>query len=339
VAQDRNLGSRVLLSLGPNRGEDTYGHGGFVIDVAAGHSQDKRYIGIAPGSDIVSIGLGAHPYTSNLIGALSLLYYLAPKYKIRVVNLSVSETAPSSYLASALDAVVEKLWQSGIVVVTAAGNRGPGEANFAPGNDPFAITVGATDINGTSSSADDSVTSWSSRGDNGTGIAKPELVAPGRLVTGFMEKGLSLWPYAPFQNIVNDTHVRMSGTSFSAPQVAGAAAILLEQHPKWTPDQVKWALVNTARPLLDGSGASTVDLDAATAFSGTPGSANQGIVPSDFQMPNSSALYAGNKWQASSWVASSWDASSWVGSSWVTGGWDASSWVASSWVADTSPWN
>src|SRR5207247_1803222 len=78
-----------------------------------------------------------------------------------------------------LDKAVEKLWFSGIVVVAAAGNDAGQESGvlFAPGNDPFVITVGAEDISGSVSTNDDFPAPWSSYGYTRDGFATPELSA------------------------------------------------------------------------------------------------------------------------------------------------------------------
>ena len=84
-----------------------------------------------------------------------------------------------------LDKAVEKLWFNGVVVVAAAGNYGdngqPTTVAYAPGNDPFVITVGAVDTNGTGwTSTDDTAAPWSAFGYTLDGFAKPDLGAPGR---------------------------------------------------------------------------------------------------------------------------------------------------------------
>ena len=87
-----------------------------------------------------------------------------------------------------LDRAVEKLWLSGVVVVTAAGNYAvngqPSGVRYAPGNDPFVITVGANDIGGTVSTQNDTAAPWSAYGYTLDGFAKPEISAPGRYLVG-----------------------------------------------------------------------------------------------------------------------------------------------------------
>src|SRR5207248_9397504 len=103
---------------------------------------------------------------SDLIRGLQWLYTNRAKYNVRVANLSVSTSIPSSYLASPVSLAVEQLWRSGVVVVAAAGNNGAvQDATWAsPGNDPYVVTVGALDHNATVAPTDDSLAVFSSRG-------------------------------------------------------------------------------------------------------------------------------------------------------------------------------
>lgn len=266
--------------------DDGYGHGSLVAGVAAGQSPDGRYLGIAPGATVyaVNVARGDGVYTSDVIAGLRWVYQHRAETNVRVVNLSLAQTAPSQYTSSTLDAAVEKLWHAGIVVVVSAGNQGAGSALYAPGNDPFAISVGASDTNDTADLSDDALTPWSTYGETQAGYVKPELVAPGRHIVSTVPAASSLAHMAPAENLVEPGYVRINGTSFSAPQVAGAAAILLQQKPTLTPDQVKWILMHAARPLA-GSDAGALDVASATPLLASPGSANAGIPYSTWATP------------------------------------------------------
>jgi subtilisin family serine protease len=138
----------------------------------------------------------------------------------------------------------------------------------------------------------------------------------------------TLGQQAPAANLLGAGYATMSGTSFAAPQVAGAAALLLEAHPGWTPDQIKWALTQNGRSL-SGSAARSLDIAAAIAFSGTPGSANAGVPPAPQPGDTSTSTTATSN--TSSWNTSSWNTSSWNTSSWNTSSWNTSSWNFSTW--------
>ena len=333
-----SLGGRLVARTGSRFGLDLYVHGTLVAHFAAGNVAGQ-YVGIAPQANIIDVavgrGLSGGVYTSDVVAGL--LWVLANKdqFNIRVVNLSLTETTPSSYTSSLLDSVVEQLWQSGIVVVAAAGNSGPGTEEFAPANDPFAITVGATDSQGTADPSDDTVTPWSSSGTTLDGIVKPDLVAPGRLVPGYLPFGTALARQAPRQDWVADQIVAISGTSFSAPQAAGAAADVLQAHPDWTPDQVKAVLTGSGRPQA-GSTAPALDVDAAVLTRGSPAPANQGVPYSDYGLPQwvnalASSQQSGGQTEHAGWNAASWNAQSWLHAGWTANAWSHAGWNHAGW--------
>jgi serine protease AprX len=191
-------------------------------------------------------------------------------YGIRVVNLSLSSTVAESYRTDPLDAAVESAWFNGLVVVTAAGNEGTTNdgVTFAPANDPWVITAGALDDKGTFSRLDDVLAPWSSRGLTQDGVAKPEVLAPGARLVSTLAPNSDFAHLCP-ECIVDGKYFRAGGTSMSSAVVSGAAAVLIEAHPDWTPAQVKGALM---AKLVDVPGAGGVidiagALDANSAFS------------------------------------------------------------------------
>jgi serine protease AprX len=332
----------VVAKSGYNRGDDLYGHGMLVSHVAAGCCAGGWYVGIAPGANVASYNAnsGNGVYTSDVILGLLWAINNQTRYHIKVVNLSLGETTPSSAEQSLLDTIVEAMERSyGILVVVASGNAGPNSMEFAPANDPFALVVGATDTNGTLDTSDDVLAPWSSYGTTLDGYTKPDIVAPGRLIMSYLDPTSVLGTQAPAENWSSKhEYAAISGTSFAAPQVAGAAAILFEAHPTWTPGQVKWVLMNTARPVA-GSTAGSLDLTAALAYQGTPPDANAGLTPSTFgdpdwvdsQLQGNQASWRGSSWSQASWNQASWRAQSWDQASWRANNWDQASWRQSSW--------
>jgi serine protease AprX len=321
--------TRVQLSGQPSI-DDTYGHGSFVAGVLAGSSPDGRYVGIAPKASVYAIDVNdvSGVYTSNVIAGLDWVDANRQAANIRVVNVSLSETTAASYLSSPLDSAVERLWQHGLVVVVSAGNLGPGSAVYAPANDPFVITVGATDNSDTLTTGDDFPASFSSGGKTQDGFEKPDVFAPGRHIPSTLPSGTTLALQAPLTNLLGGGYATMSGTSFAAPQVAGAAALLVQQHPEWTPDQVKWLLAQTSRSI--GNSSRAIDIFAALSFTGGVGVANQGVTPAP--QPGATTSADGSVTSnTSSWNTSSWNTSSWNTSSWNTSSWNTSSWNFSNW--------
>jgi hypothetical protein len=283
-ADRRDFGGRVVhqetvTSLTPNSPGDGRGHGTFVASVAAG--EGAGYAGAEPGAKLVSIDVlddEGKAQTSDVIAAADWIYRNKAAYGIRVANFSLHGTTPTSFRFDPLNRALQKLWFSGVVVVAAAGNYAVNGAAsdvlYPPGNDPFIITVGATDTAGTLTTADDFTAPWSAWGHTPDGFAKPDISAPGRYIVGAVPPASTLAAQRP-GNIVAPGYMQLSGTSFAAPMASGAAAHLLAIHPEWTPDQVKGALMYQA-----------VRLPAAPDNSYGIGELNIGIASSTASPPN-----------------------------------------------------
>jgi serine protease AprX len=210
-----------------------------------------------------------------------------------------------------LDAAVEILWFNGIVVVVSAGNKGNG-AIYPPANDPFVITVGATDDKGTGSITDDVVASFSAYGITDLGAVKPDLVAPGKnIVARLVNMNMGLAGAHP-GNVVNNQYFRMSGTSMAAPMVSGAVALLLQDEPGLTPDQVKFRLMTTANKSWAGysarsAGAGYLDVAALVNGSSTQ-SANTGMKASTLLTTGTQPITWGSVgWNSVGWNSDYWD--------------------------------
>ena len=174
--------TNVIANPAATTAGDPVGHGTHVAGIVAGNGADGRYIGIAPEADIIAIKTSDEAGNSTVLDVINALQFVVDhkdELGIRVVNLSVSSDTPGSYVSDPLDAAVEFAWHAGLVVVAAAGNRGDAAdaVQYAPGNDPYVISVGATDEADTPATADDTLASFSSRGVTQDGFAKPELVA------------------------------------------------------------------------------------------------------------------------------------------------------------------
>jgi serine protease AprX len=353
------FGARVvkqvtLTSLTPNAAGDGRGHGTFVAGLAAG--MIGNWGGASPTSKIVSLDVlndNGKGLTSDVIAAADWIYQHKDEYGIRVANFSLHAEGESSFLEDPLDKAVERLWLSGVVVVTAAGNyASDGQASgvlYAPANDPFVITVGSVDVHDTQELADDFASPWSWYGSTLDGFSKPELSAPGRYMLGAVPATATM-PLERPDRVVAPGFMWMSGTSFAAPVVAGAAADLLALHPSWTPSQVKGALMSSATPLpstpAQSVGVGEVKLDAAALVTAPP---NPNLALEQFLSPDplggstpvfdaaswAEAARGDAAWDSASWAAASWSNASWAEASWNDASWATASWADASW-ADAS---
>src|SRR3954462_12858782 len=243
-------------------GTDRYGHGTFVAGLIAGtglHS-NGAIEGMAPDAKLVSLKISGADGATDVTLVLEALEWLkdfASTYNIRVVNLSLGFASSQSYGVDPLDYAVERLWSAGITVITAAGNGGnaPGTV-LVPGNDPFVITVGSSNDRTTVNNNDDKLATFSSSGPTVDGVAKPDLLAPGRSIVSSRSPGSTVDQANP-GSAIGDVYGKGSGTSFSTGIVSGAAALLLSKSPWLTPNQVKQRLVTSARALPGGATAAT----------------------------------------------------------------------------------
>jgi len=339
-----------LTGLPNNSAGDGRGHGTFVAGIAAGGAAGKA--GASPQSKIVSIDVmddTGMAMTSDVIAAADWIMKNKDAYGIRVANFSLHSSVPASIMWDPLDAAVERLWFSGVVVVAAAGNyglsTGPSGVPYAPGNDPFIITVGAVDIDGSPrSTRDDLAAPWSAYGYTLDGFAKPDLTAPGRYMVGPVPSGSTLTLEKP-QNMVGTSYMQLSGTSFAAPIVAGAAAQILAAHPNWTPDQVKGALMLTAKNLPEAlplsAGVGEVNAAAAAGLTSAPNpnaALNRFVISAS---GGSGRLFDAASWASAaradaSWASASWASASWASASWSSASWASASWASASWASQSA---
>jgi serine protease AprX len=281
--------SRIVYSQNfdpsANTTSDLYGHGTHVAGIIAGNGAnsscsncDITFRGIAPNASIVNLRVldsNGSATDSTAIAAIQQAISLKSKYNIRVINLSLGRGVFESSTLDPLCQAVEQAWKAGIVVVVAAGNYGRDNSNnnygygtiTAPGNDPYVITVGAMKTMGTATRADDLIATYSSKGPTMLDqIIKPDLVAPGNLVISDLASTtatlyqtypqnvlpISYYTTSNNQNASSNYYI-LSGTSMATPMVSGAAALLLQQNPLLTPDQVKARLMKTAYKTFPAS--------------------------------------------------------------------------------------
>jgi serine protease AprX len=330
----RVIGQASFVSSGANSPGDGYGHGTFVAGIAAGGAAGLA--GVAPNTNLVSLDVmndAGDATVADVIAACDWILANKDAYDIRVANFSLHAASRASLFFDPLDQAVERLWTAGVVVVAAAGNYAVDGAesgvSFAPGNDPFVITVGASDVNGTLDTSDDTTAPFSAWGYTPDGFAKPDLVAPGRYLVGPVPAGATLTWERPDHVLGGDT-VELSGTSFAAPEVAGAAAMILARHPDWSPDQVKGALVDTAQALpaaaAGSAGAGELDIAAARRDQ-TPSNPNAGVD----RFVTAGGTFDTAAWQAAAQASVAWGDAAWSAAAWATVAWGDVAWSDVAW--------
>lgn len=244
---------------------DDNGHGTHCAGAAAGngYSSAGKYCGPAYDAGIVAVkilnkmGVGK---ASAAIKGLEWLLANRQKYKIKIITLSFGYKATVSYREDPLCQALEKAWETGLVVCTAAGNDGPDPQTVnSPGIHPTFITVGAFDDQNTIGSTDDEVADYSSRGPTIDGLTKPDFLFPGSNIISARAKG-SYLDKMPGNKPIDDWYLSFSGTSMATPICAGVIAQLLEANPSLTPQEIKEKLrqsctkVGTSDGNTQGSG-------------------------------------------------------------------------------------
>jgi serine protease AprX len=374
IIQSPDFGNRILATVDFTHeadGVDRFGHGTHMAGIIAGSGAQSggKWSGVAPDANLVSVKVApADGSTDVSVVIAGLQWIIANKaqYNIRVLNLSFGTDSQQSYVIDPLDYAVEQVWNSGVVVVAAAGNRGPSAGTVnKPGDDPYIVTVGAMAGGSTLGHLDDQVMNFSSRGPTQDGMAKPDLVAPGVTMVSLRDPGSTIDVNHPDAR-VGSAYFKGTGTSQAAAVVSGVAALMLQARPTMTNNQVKALLMGTAMPYLSGvaGGQGVVNAYQATYWAVTRpnqyGKSNVGLTPSTGlgsleASRGSYHVYAdlngdgqvekvqgeidvlGRPWQANSWSANSWDANYWNANSWQANSWQANAWDSNSW--DSNSWD
>ena len=246
---------------------DESGHGSHMSSIIAnstttGSAQQKNptagYKGVAPDVNLVPVkvvdGAGNADYL-DIVRGLQWILDNHIALNIRIVNISLAAAPRFDYWDDPVNQAVFKLWQAGIIVVAAAGNDGPDVSSIgSPGNNPYAITVGAvTDSWTPEDKSDDYIPNFSSRGPTAVGHIKPDLVAPGGHITGLVPLDSTLAQKSPDYLLRNGDFVA-TGSSQAAAVVSGIAALLLQIEPDLTNDDIKCMLTSSAEPAINLDG-------------------------------------------------------------------------------------
>jgi serine protease AprX len=366
---------------------DTNGHGTLMAGLIAGkdstltapYSQapSSAYRGIAPDARIVSLKVGVADGGVDVSQVIAAIDWVVQHrndngMNIRVLNLSYGTDSTQPYEIDPLAFAVEQAWKHGIFVVAATGNNGYVAKTGTltnPAYDPKIFAVGASDSMDTATIGDDTVPAFSSTGSKDR---TPDVVAPGAHLVGLRLPGSFVDQRFASTGYVSDRYFRVSGTSAASAVAAGEAALVIQQRPDITPDQLKKLFLMTAQGLVGLStrraGAGVVDLRATLAapayvapakwnhiarstgtgslerargsdhltVDGVVLSGEQDIFGRTFNAPAMAALAAaGSSWSGGTWNGSTWSGSSWSGDSWSGDSWSGCTWSGDSWSGDS----
>ena len=350
-------------------GRDTAGHGTHLAGIVAACDAGPRdartgapvrlgasaQYGVAPDARLFTPKLATARSETDVASVIETLNWLSehasdPGVGVRVVLLALGTEVRGGGRMDALTAAARRAWRSGLTVVVSAGNDGNDAPLTNPAIDPYVLAVG-------SSAPTDG--SWASPtvspfSNGGTAERHTDVLAPGASVESLRNPGSTADREHPEGLVPGDATGRLfrgSGTSQAAAVVAGAAALLLQANPELTPDQVKAALMLTARPLagvearLQGAGqidvAAAVELATSLPSPAEPGrhsviddsylNVPVGDVPSG---AHSTALgWNALRWNALRWNALRWNALRWNALRWNALRWNALRWNALRWNA------
>ena len=372
---------------------DTFGHGTHMAGIIAGNragdipsrypENGTSFYGVAPGASILSVKVADREGAVDVSQVIAAIDWVVQHrndngMNVRVLNLSFGTDSSQSYLLDPLAHAVEQATWHGIVVVVAAGNDGNKQPLRNPALDPYVISVGALNTNGTKDITDDTVPEF---GNCGTADRHVDVVAPAVSIVRLRNPG----SYADIEHPsarVGDDYFLGTGTSQATAVVSGAAALILSKKPNLNAYQVKNLLMNTAQPIAGAhdwcQGAGLIDLKAAHHARKAP----SGVTPYAWSAGNGSiegargshhvysdgialtgeydifgnafdsATHAflasiekawdGGVWNGASWSGASWSGASWSGASWSGASWSGASWSGASWSSiswSSNTWN
>jgi serine protease AprX len=353
---------------------DAYGHGTHMAGIIAGrddsvapgteHSDTTTgFLGVAPDARIVNVKVGDYEGVADVSQVIAAIDWVVQHrndngMNIRVLNMSFGTDGTQDYVLDPLTYAAEAAWHKGIVVVAAAGNRGFGNEMLSnPAYDPYVIAVGADRPGGFGTTRDDVIPEFSSFGN---AQRRPDFVAPGQSIQSLRAEGSYIdqnYPEGIIQDVPGGRFFRGSGTSQAAAVTSGAVALLLQQRPGITPDQVKALLVKTAEklplPPAEQQGAGLINMK--NAFSAPTPSASQNYPRASglgslelargslhlTEEEDGSQLIGefdifGNPWDPTTYVANSiagrsWSGGTYNGAEYTSGGWEGRSWSGRSW--------
>ena len=354
---------------------DSFGHGTHMAGIIAGRDPEvavgkeddsKNFVGMAPDAKLINVKVAAGDGAVDVSQVIAGIDWVVthrndPGLNIKVLNLSFGTDSLQDERLDPLSHAVESAWRNGIVVLVASGNDGVTQSRMGmPAANPYVIAVGAADSATTRLKVDDLVTAFST---GGNATRHPDLLAPGRSIASLRDPHSYIDATYPTGLIATDKaqrYFRGSGTSQATAVVSGAVALLLQQRPSLTPDQVKQLLTSTAvkldpkksplslNPLSQGSGELNLQLAllAPTLLSAAqtwPKSSGAGTLEASrgtafvLDPINGVELHGEKDIMGQSWNSGTWSTRASAGTAWSAGTWNGRVWSGSGWTGTT--WN
>jgi type VII secretion-associated serine protease mycosin len=209
-----------------NEAQDDYGHGSHVAGIAAAATNNgEGIVGLGWDAEILPLKVLNNRGDGSLADIIDAILY-ATDQGARIINMSFSTNTRHNLQCSQFPELVSALkyaYDKGVLLIAAAGNNSDDASKAIPANCPYVLTVAATN-------ADDAAAFFSNYGE------VIDIAAPGVNI---------------YSTYLNNEYRTKSGTSMAAPLVAGLAALIWQQHPTYTPDQVANAILHNATDLGD----------------------------------------------------------------------------------------
>ncbi|MDQ1465182.1 MAG: serine protease AprX [Actinomycetota bacterium] len=365
------------------QGSDQFGHGTHLAGIIGAHDATRVNpltggpvdlapgveLGVAPDARLLALKLATRDGSTDVSEVIAALDWITQHQhdngmNVRVVNLAFGTASLQPYQLDPLAAAAENAWHHGIVVVVSGGNDGVTASQLTdPATDPYVIAVGAADPLGRTSYSNPTVATFSSMG---TARRHVDLLAPGVSIASLRDPGSFIDVTYPTGRVAGDTTGRLfrgSGTSQAAAVVSGAAALLLQQDPNLTPDQLKAILVGTADPIASATAldAGAGQLNLGNAFrqvqalqAGRLSAATVASMRQTFPVATGLGSLEGARGgddlvdaqtgmvfngefdiQGMPWNAAVWARASAAGTAWSGSSWNGTIWTGSTWASST----
>jgi serine protease AprX len=339
---------------------DGFGHGTHLAGIMVGNDPKAGFKGIAPDAKLTSIKVAASDGAVDVVQVLAAIDWVIqhrtddPANPIKIISLAYGTEGTADYRSNPLAFAVEQAWKAGIVVVVAGGNDGKAVPSLVnPAFDPYVISVGAIDDKGTTSTQDDTLSDFSSRG---SAQRRVDFSAPGRSVVSLRAPGSFIDVNFPDAR-VGTSLFKGSGTSQTSAVVTGAIADLLQARPTLNPDQVKAQIRTNTRAIsgqdVTAAGAGGLQVMAAAADTQIPSNYKQTFTSSTGVGTLESARGAshvtldgvvltgekdifGNAFNTAAWAKASAAHTAWSGGTWMGVAWTGDAWSTTSGVTSWS---